>query len=85
MYEIFLTNSATKDYHKIPDNDTDRITTAIDKLQKNPRPKGYKKLKNRNAYRIRAGDYQIIYEIEDKKLVILVIRIRHRREVYKNI
>ncbi|PKL17749.1 MAG: hypothetical protein CVV49_09660 [Spirochaetae bacterium HGW-Spirochaetae-5] len=50
----------------------------------NPRPVGYKKLQNRNAYRVRAGNYKIIYEIKDRELFILVIRIRHRSDVYKN-
>ncbi|WP_199563232.1 type II toxin-antitoxin system RelE family toxin [Runella aurantiaca] len=47
-----------------------------------PRPFGYKKLKGREAYRIRTGDYRVIYEIFDKKLIVQVIEIGHRREIY---
>ena len=83
MYEIHLTSVAVKDYNNIPRTHTDRINTAIDGLEQNPRPHGYKKLKNRNAYRIRVGDYRIIYEIKDSLLIILVVRIKHRKEVYK--
>jgi mRNA interferase RelE/StbE len=85
MFEILLTASAVHDYRRIPENEIDKINKAIDLLEKNPRPAGYKKLQNRNAYRIRAGNFRIIYEIRGKELVILVIRIRNRKEVYKNL
>ena len=85
MYEILLTPSAVKDYKKIPDSEVKHINDAIDALADNPKPARCKKLKNRNAYRIRVGDYRIIYEIKDDKLVVLVVRVRHRKEVYKNL
>jgi len=85
MYEINLSSAAVHDYKKIPDSEIKKINRAIDQLEKNPRPAGYKKLQNRDAYRIRAGNYRIIYEIRDRELFILVIRIRHRSDVYKNI
>jgi len=84
MYEIFLYSAAIQDYKKIPDNELENINKTIDQLEKNPRPRGYKKLQGRNAYRVRAGNYRIIYEIKDKELIILVIRIRHRSDVYKH-
>ena len=59
------------------------ILLAISDLSSNPRPKGCKKLKNRVAYRIRVGDYRIIYEIYDDKLLIDVIHLGHRKEVYR--
>ncbi len=84
MYEIQLSSAAVHDYKKIPDNEVEKINRAIDQLEKNSRPAGYKKLQNRNAYRVRAGNYRIIYEIKDNELIILVIRVRHRSDVYKN-
>jgi len=84
MYDIELSSAAVHDYKKIPDSEIEKINRAIDQLEKNPRPAGYKKLQGRNAYRVRAGNYRIIYEIKDSGLIILVIRIRHRSEVYKN-
>ena len=60
-----------------------RITQTIHKLSSNPRPRGCKKLKGRDAYRIRVGDYRVVYEIYDDVLVILVVRVAHRREVYQ--
>ena len=60
-----------------------RVMQAIDKLSSDPRPAGCKKLKSRDAYRIRIGDYRVIYEIHDNVLVVLIIRIAHRSEAYK--
>jgi mRNA interferase RelE/StbE len=56
---------------------------AIRNLSANPRPAGCKKLKGLDAWRIRVGDYRVIYEIHDDVLVVLVIRVAHRGEVYK--
>lgn len=83
MYEIELTPSAVKQYNNLPADYIDRVTDAIDGLQNNPRPHGYIKLKGEDAYRIRTGGYRIIYEIYDAKVVILILRIQHRKEVYR--
>ncbi len=83
MYSIQITASAIKDYRKIPDREAKRINTVIDALAANPRPTGCKKLEGRDAFRVRVGDYRIIYEITDKILTVYVIRIRHRKDVYK--
>jgi mRNA interferase RelE/StbE len=55
---------------------------AISKLANNPRPVGCKKLRGWDAYRIRIGDYRVIYEIHDDVLIVLVVRVAHRREAY---
>ena len=83
MYEVLLSPAAQRDYKKIPKGELPRINHAIDELEKNPRPEGYKKLTNRDAYRIRVRNYRIIYEIHNKELIVLVIRIRDRKEVYR--
>ena len=85
MYEILISPAAEKDYKKIPAKEIERINNTIDSLAGNPRPAGYKKLKGRNAYRVRTGNYRIIYEIEEKSLHVFVIRIRDRKEVYRNL
>ncbi|HOH37874.1 MAG TPA: type II toxin-antitoxin system RelE/ParE family toxin [Spirochaetota bacterium] len=83
MYFIEITPSAARDYKKIPHAELTKINKLINSLSQNPRPSGSKKLENRNAYRVRSGNYRIIYEISDKILTVCVIRIRHRKEVYK--
>jgi mRNA interferase RelE/StbE len=82
-YEIYITPTARKQLEKLPVNVTDILIKAIQLLSQNPRPIGYKKLKGRTGYRIRKGDYRIIYEIFDNKLFIDVIAIAHRKDVYE--
>jgi len=84
-YVIVLSKKARKILDNLSDNIAEPIHDAIITLEENPRPVGYKKLKNRNAYRIRTGDYRIIYEIIDNKLIITIITIGHRKDIYKNI
>jgi mRNA interferase RelE/StbE len=62
----------------------DRILDAIERLRNNPRPKGSKKLKGTaNTIRIRVGEYRVIFEVYDKELRVLIIRIRHRKDAYE--
>jgi mRNA interferase RelE/StbE len=74
--------SADKVMDALPEQQSTRILRAIRKLADNPRPSGCKKLKGRDEYRIRVGDYRVIYEIHDDVLIVLVIKVAHRREVY---
>jgi len=82
-YKIFIEKSAQKALAKIIKNEQDRIIGAIQSLSENPRPVGVKKLSGREAWRIRVGNYRVIYEIHDDKLVIVVITIGHRKEIYR--
>jgi mRNA interferase RelE/StbE len=72
--------SARKQIASLPQVHANRITKAAMALANNPRPSGCKKLKDREAWRIRVGDYRVIYEIHDDVLVVLVVRVAHRRE-----
>jgi mRNA interferase RelE/StbE len=82
-YKIFIEKSAQKDLSKIPLQHQNRIITAIQLLAKNPRPAGSKKLSGRDAWRIRIGTYRVIYEILDDRLIILVVVIGHRKDIYR--
>jgi mRNA interferase RelE/StbE len=81
-YEIKFRPSAKREFKKLPSDIQQRIAPKIDALADNPRPFGCSRLTGMDAYRIRVGDYRIIYEIRDAELVVLVVRIAHRREVY---
>jgi mRNA interferase RelE/StbE len=81
-YQITLKKKAIKALQEISEPYYSNIKSAIYDLADNPRPHGYKKLKGRNGFRIRVADYRIIYEIFDNTLVIDVINIGHRREIY---
>ena len=82
-YSLDILRSAQKKLEKIDRQDQSRIISAIIALSNTPRPQGCQKLSGRPAWRIRVGPYRIIYEIHDEKLLILVVTIGHRKEVYR--
>jgi len=83
-YKLVITKSAQKDIRKLPKPEINRIDKKIKSLRIIPRPFGCEKLKgSKSSYRIRVGDYRIIYTIYDKKLIISVIKVGHRRDIYK--
>lgn len=81
-YKIIILKSATKKLDKLSDHLANPILKAIQSLSKNPRPTGCKKLTGRSGYRIRVGDYRIIYEIIDHELIVTVINLGHRKDIY---
>jgi len=82
-YELVVRPSVSKDTKAIPSNDLKRILLKMKALCDNPRPPGSVKLSGKEYYRIRHGDYRIIYEIEDNHLIVVVVKVGHRREVYR--
>jgi mRNA interferase RelE/StbE len=83
-FRIEFARAAEKDLRGVDRRYLSKILESIEGLQNQPRPQGCKKLVgSQNTYRIRIGDYRVIYEIEDSVLVILIVRIRHRQDVYR--
>lgn len=82
-YEVILPKSVQKELDHLSDEIASRILTRLRSLETNPRPPDAKKLKGQDAWRIRVGDYWVIYEIHDRVLQIIVITVGHRREVYR--
>ena len=82
MYKVRIERRAQKKLIKIPEPHYSKIKAAILDLRHDPRPKGCKKLKGRDGYRIRVTDYRIIYDIEDSVLLIDVIDLGHRKAIY---
>jgi mRNA interferase RelE/StbE len=83
-YRIEVTPRARKDLRALPKRERQRIAEQIDALTTDPRPTGCKKLKGReDFYRIRVGDYRVVYQIEDEVLLILIVRVGDRKEIYK--
>ena len=81
--QVILTRSAQKRVDRLPDGAANRILARLTGLETNPRPADVKKLKGRDAWRIRVGDYRVIYEIHDRVLQVIVITVGHRREIYR--
>lgn len=84
MYRVLLERGAEKDLARLSSEIHDRVIAAIQALANNPRPPGCRKLLgSKSDWRIRVGDYRVVYEIADEVRVVRVNRVRHRREVYR--
>lgn len=84
MYEIRLRSSAERELRRLPREIVRRMVAAIDKLAEEPRPRGAQKMASiEHTYRIRLGQYRVIYEVDDETRKIVVTRIRHRKDAYR--
>ncbi len=83
-YQVLFIPAAEKDLNKLETKIGSRILEKLEQLTENPRPRNGKKLKGEVSYRLRVGDYRIIYEVDDRNTQVIVYRIRHRKEVYKS-
>jgi len=82
-YIVVLSKKAQKALDKFSDHIADPILDAIADLEENPKPIGSKNLKGRDGYRIRVGDYRIIYDVFDTELIIDVVALGQRKDIYK--
>ncbi len=82
-YKLVLKRSVAKDLRSIPSKDVLRILEIIESLAYDPRPSGCQKLSNQERYRLRVGIYRVLYEIQDDILLVLIVKIAHRRDAYR--
>ena len=82
-YRLTLRQSAVKELESLPRRDLARVMSRIKVLADNPRPPACEKLSGQERYRVRQGDYRILYEVNDSDQVVTVVKIGHRREVYR--
>ena len=82
-YEVVLRRTVLNDIDPLPSKDVRRIMTAIHLLADNPRPPSAVKLSGREQYRLREGAYRILYEIADRQLIVCVVKVWHRRDMYR--
>lgn len=83
-YEVEFVKSAQKDLNKLPAQISLRIAKAIRKLSEDSRKGNVRPMVGTKSWRLRVGDYRVVYDIFDNRLTILIIRIRHRKEVYRD-
>ena len=83
-YRVEIKRSAGKELERLPTADKRRVISRIRSLAGDPRPQGAKRLSGEDKYRIRQGDYRILYEIHDEIITVVVVRIAHRREAYRS-
>ena len=84
-YELSFRPSVAKDLRDVAKTDVKKILARIDSLRDDPRPPGCEKLSGQESYRLRQGNYRIVYAIEDQMLVIEILKIGHRREIYRSL
>jgi mRNA interferase RelE/StbE len=82
-YKLFIKPSAVKELEALPKRDRRRVATRIQDLADDPRPAGSEKLSGHELHRVRQGNYRVLYSIQDADLTIIVVRIGHRRDVYR--
>ena len=82
-YKIDIKKSAVKEIEHLPGRDIRNVLNKISSLAQNPRPHDSKKLSGQEKYRVRCGDYRILYSIEDNVLVVYVVKVGHRKDVYR--
>ena len=82
-YKIFFKKSVEKDLNVIPKKDLKKILERIEALSEDPRPKGCEKLTGQLRYRLRQGRYHILYSIQDDELTVWVVKVGHRKDIYR--
>lgn len=85
MTSIEILPSAVKEFNGLPANIRRQIAGKIDSLAKNPFPQGHKALKGEEGYRVRSGDYRILYVVDKKNNTVTIAKIRHRKDAYRNL
>ena len=85
MYKIELRRKAQRAFDRLPKDDFNAVLGAVRDLANIPRPKGVEKIKSAGLWRIRQGDYRIVYSIDDSQKTVIILRIGHRREIYRSI
>lgn len=83
-YSVSFKKSVAKDLRAMPNKDIKRILERIDSLAENPRAEGCIKLSGQERYRVRLGVFRIVYEIRDSELIVMVVKVAHRSEIYKS-
>ncbi|MEW6546693.1 MAG: type II toxin-antitoxin system RelE/ParE family toxin [Bacillota bacterium] len=86
MYEVFLERTARKDLEALPARVFRQVIACVRGLAHNPRPPGARKIVGSdNAWRVRVGDYRVVYEVDDAAFRVIVYRVRHRKEAYRGL
>ncbi len=82
-YSVYFRESVERDFSVIPKQDLRKILSRIEALGADPRPPGHEKLTGQKRYRVRQGSYRIMYSIQDKELTVWVVKVGHRKDIYR--
>ena len=84
-YKVLIKPSAVKEVEAVPAKDRERVVRKIRSLSEDPRPRGSEKLSGEDKYRVRQGRYRVVYSVSDDDRTVLVVKVGHRREVYRQL
>ena len=82
-YSLVIKRSAERELRRLPKANLSRVVQRIRELAHNPRPSGSEKLSGQDRYRVRQGDYRVVYSVDDEERLVEIVKIGHRREVYR--
>ncbi len=82
-YKVYFKSSVEKDFSTIPKKDLKKILRRIQELADNPRPPGCEKLTGQERYRLRQGRYRIVYSVQDDELTVWIVKVGHRKDIYR--
>jgi mRNA interferase RelE/StbE len=82
-YKVYFRQSVKKDFSTVPKKDLQKILRRIEALANDPRPPGHEKPTGQERYRIRQGRYRIVYSIQDKQLTVWIVKVAHRKDIYR--
>lgn len=82
-YSVFVTRSARKELAEVPPSDRERVVARISSLAMDPHPSGCEKLSLQDKYRVRQGNYRIVYTIQEAEITVWIVKVGHRRDVYR--
>jgi len=85
MYRVELRRRSQRALDRLPKYDFEAVVQAIEELARTPRPRGVEKIKDSDLWRVRQGDYRVVYAINDDQRLVTVVRIGHRREIYRTL
>ena len=85
MYKVELRRRAQRALDRLPKSDFQAVVEAMKELAQTPRPRGVEKVKSTGLWRLRQGDYRIIYAIDDNRQIIIIVCVGHRREIYRSL
>ncbi len=85
MYKIELRRLAQRTLDKLPKHDYEAVLIAVKALGESPRPRGVEKIKSAGLWRVRQGDYRVIYSIDDSQRLVIIVRIGNRKEIYRSL
>jgi mRNA interferase RelE/StbE len=82
-YRVIFRKSVALDLRRIPNRDLRKILATIESLSEEPRPSGIERLSGQERYRVRQGNYRVVYEINDDEIIVVIVKVGHRKDVYR--